>query len=258
MNDSNCSAVYTKPAPAEEVATLFADLYKQGYKEVFITCLSSKLSESYSIIKTAADRFQDRMNIYVYDCKEINICEAMLALEAEHMMDTGASMLDIARRLDQIRYNHKMLFAIDDLTYLIKNKKLSTTAGFFANMLSIKPVLEVTDGGEIIAVNKIRKINRALEHIIDNFAATLQRKDTFAYVMTMGRPDIDSYFLALLKERTGITDLPILRVSNISMANTGPTGIALGVFSEHMLPSILVISYSVKRFLVIHSTYRFN
>ncbi|MDO5768088.1 MAG: DegV family protein [Psychrobacter sp.] len=230
MTELDCSAVHTTPAPATEITELFTNLYHHGYKEVFITTLSSKLSESYKIIKEVANRFTDRMDIYVYDCKELNICEATLALEAEHLMSEGKSLGQIAQRLDDLRRSHKMLFAIDDLSYLIKNKKLSTTAGFFANMFSIKPVLKMTDEGEIVAVNKIRKIDRALEHIVDEFAAALQHSDTFGYVFSMGRPELDKQFMALIQQRTGIKSLPILPVSNISLANHGPTGVGLGVF----------------------------
>lgn len=230
MSDAACSAVHTSPAPEEEVDALFTRLYEQGYKEVFVCTTSSKLSESYAITKKVAQRFQDRMHIYVYDCKELNICEAMLALEAEHLLEQGESMSDIAMRLDDLRASHKMLFAIDTLSTLIKNKKLSATAGFFANIFNIKPVLKMTEAGELIAINKIRKLERALDYIVEDFAESLQRADTFSYVLTMGRSDIDNYLLDLIKRRTGLQKIPVLPVSNISMGNTGPTGVGLCVF----------------------------
>ena len=186
MTGVSCSAIHTQPAPETEVLALFNDLLRQGYEEVFVTTLSSKLSESFDIIKKVAAGFQGRMKIYVYDCLELNVCEGLLALEAEHLLNEGESMPRIAQRLDELRANHKMLFAVDDLSYLIKNKKLSSAAGFFANILNIKPVLQVTEGGEIIAVNKIRKFERALDHIIDDFSESLQQHDSFAYVLSAG------------------------------------------------------------------------
>ena len=234
MSDAACSAVHTSPAPAEEIDEILTNLYEQGYKEVFITVTSSGLSESYNIIKQVAQRFQDRMYVYVYDTKELNMCEAILALEAEHMLEQGESMSKIARRLDELRASHKLLFAIDTLSTLIKNKKLSATAGFFANMFNIKPVLQMTDDGKLIAINKIRKLERALDYIVEDFADSLQRPNTFAYILTMGRTDIDNYLINLIKRRTGIQNIPLLPVSNISMGNTGPTGVGLCVFEGEM------------------------
>ena len=222
--------VRTAPAPKTEVIELFERLYEQGTKEIFVTTLSSKVSDSHSIISEVASQFVGRMHIYVYDCKDLNICEAMLALEAEKLMAEGVSMADIAKRLDSIRANHKMLFAVEDLTYLINNKKLSGTAGFFANMLSIKPVLQVNDAGEVLPVNKIRKFDRAAKYIVDELAETLRRPDSFAYILSMGRPTLDNQMQALIQERVGISKpLPVMPVSAISLANHGPTGVALCV-----------------------------
>ena len=231
MSGNDCSPVRTEPVPAKEVADKFKHLYEQGYKEVFVTTLSSQLSDSYKIIKAVADSYQNKMDIVVYDCKELNACEGLLALEAEYLMNEGKSLTSIVQRLDQLRAHHKMLFAVDDLSYLIKNKKLSSAAGFFANLLSIKPVLQVTDHGEVVAVNKIRKLDRALDHIVEDFGESLQRSDSFAYILSAGRSELDDYFVSLVKQRTGINKIAVLPVSNISLANHGPTGVGLCVFS---------------------------
>ncbi|WP_227431270.1 DegV family protein [Psychrobacter sp. I-STPA6b] len=230
MSEIGCSGVKTSPTPIDEIVQLFTKLYHDGYRELFITTLSSKMSKSHEIIQSVADEFADRMNIYVYDCKELNVCEGMLALEAEYLMKQGKSLPEIAQRLDQLRSHHKMLFAVDDLSYLIKNKKLSATAGFFANVLNIKPVLQVRDDGAIVAVSKIRKFERALNYMVDDFAESIKNKNSFPYVLTAGRTEVDEYFVQLLKRRLHIDHITILPVSSISLANHGPTGVGLCVF----------------------------
>lgn len=143
MNEVSHSPVHTSPAPAHEVAMMLSNLQSRGIKEAFITTLSSKVSESYQIISEVAKSFADSMDVYVYDTKDLNACEALLALEADYFMQQGYAMSDIASRLDALRRSHHMLFAADDLSYLIKNKKISGAAGFFANLFSIKPVLPI-------------------------------------------------------------------------------------------------------------------
>ena len=69
---------------------------------------------------------------------------------------------------------------------------------------------------------------------MEDFADSLQRPNTFAYILTMGRTDIDNYLINLIKRRTGIQNIPLLPVSNISMGNTGPTGVGLCVFEGEM------------------------
>lgn len=230
MNEVSHSPVHTSPAPAHEVAMILSNLQSRGIKEVFITTLSSKVSESYQIISEVAKSFADNMDIYVYDTKDLNACEALLALEADYFMQQGYAMSDIASRLDALRRSHHMLFAADDLSYLIKNKKISGAAGFFANLFSIKPVLQVSKEGEVVPISKIRKIDKAFEYMVNQFAQVLPRKDSFAYILSAGRPDLDSRFIEMLKQRTGVDNIAVLPVSAISLANHGPSGLGLCVF----------------------------
>lgn len=230
MNEVSHSPVHTSPAPAHEVAMMLSNLQSRGIKEVFITTLSSKVSESYQIISEVAKSFADNMDIYVYDTKDLNACEALLALEADYFMQQGYAMSDIASRLDALRRSHHMLFAADDLSYLIKNKKISGAAGFFANLFSIKPVLQVSKEGEVVPISKIRKIDKAFEYMVNQFAEVLPHKDSFAYILSAGRPDLDSRFIEMLKQRTGVDNIAVLPVSAISLANHGPSGLGLCVF----------------------------
>lgn len=236
MNEVSHSPVHTSPAPAHEVAMMLSGLQNKGVKEVFITTLSSQVSDSYQIISEVAQSFKDSMDIYVYDTKDLNACEALLALEADYLMQQNYAMQDIASRLDALRRSHHMLFAADDLSYLIKNKKVSTTAGFFANLFSIKPVLQVSDAGDVVPISKIRKIDKAFEYMVNQFENVIPRADSFAYVLSAGRPDLDSRFIAMLKQKTGVTDIAVLPVSAISLANHGPSGLGLCVF-EGDVPS---------------------
>lgn len=234
MNEVSHTPVHTSPAPAHEVAMMLSDLQTRGIKEVFISTLSSQVSESYDIIKRVSQSFEDSMDIYVYDTKDLNACEAMLALEADKYMREGLHMKAVAARLDELRENHRMLFVADDLSYLIKNKKISGAAGFFANLFSIKPVLQVSDEGQVVPISKIRKLDKAFDYMFDELAAAAQRRDSFAYILSAGRPDLDSRFIELLKQRTGLQRIAVLPVSAISLANHGPSGIGFCVFDGHI------------------------
>ncbi len=231
MHGGAIAPVYSRPAPTSEVIELFRQLKDEGYKDIFITCLSAKLSESYSFIKAAAESFKDDLNIYLYDTRILNFCEGALALEAEHLINKGIAMPDIAKRLDELRASHDMLFAIDNLAHLIKNKKLSATSGFFANLLNIKPILTVDTEGYLIPTKKVRKYEKALDYIVETYAERIQRADSFSYIHSSGNTELDNYFAARIKQRSNISHIPIIPLSAISVANHGPTGVALCTFT---------------------------
>lgn len=175
----------TSPASHEEVREQLNKLYEQGYRDVFIVCISSVFSDSYLIISQVAKEFADRMNIYVYDTKMANLGEGALAYEADVMLHEGKSFDEIVRRLDVIRHGSTIQFAVNDLSHLIKNQKLSMAAVFFANLLDIKPILEINQIGEVTVVEKIRRIENSLDYIGINVKKMMQRAN-FTYLISCG------------------------------------------------------------------------
>ena len=231
MMSMNSSAVRTAPAPAEEVADMLTKFYQQGYQELFIISLTSKHSESFEIIQQVSDSFKDRMDIYVYDSKNFDVCEAMMALEAEHMTRQGHSMLEIAKRLDQLRLSHSMLFAVNDLSYLIKNKKVSSASGFLANLLDVKPILSVNTEGKLEINKKIRGIDKTLDYMVRKVAKHIKDTDSFVYILSTGETELDNRLVNKVKQYTPLDNVPILPLSTVSTANQGPTGTGLCMFS---------------------------
>lgn len=219
----------TSPATEVEVREQLNKLYEQGYRDVFIVCISSVFSDSYLIISQVAKEFADRMNIYVYDTKMANLGEGALAYEADVMLLEGKSFDEIVRRLDVIRHGSTIQFAVNDLSHLIKNQKLSMAAGFFANLLDIKPILEINQAGEVTVVEKIRRIENSLDYIGINVKKMMQRAN-FTYLISCGDDLLDQYFIDLLDTKYNIRDLPITYSSTISLANHGVHTVGIGTF----------------------------
>ena len=109
----------TSPASHEEVREQLNKLYEQGYRDVFIVCISSVFSDSYLIISQVAKEFADRMNIYVYDTKMANLGEGALAYEADVMLHEGKSFDEIVRRLHVIRHGSTIQFAVSKNLWII-------------------------------------------------------------------------------------------------------------------------------------------
>ncbi|MCK7488198.1 MAG: DegV family protein [Bacillus subtilis] len=68
-----------------------------------------------------------------------------------------------------IRDNNHIYFAVTDLKYLVKNGRLSNAAGFIADVLKIKPLLEVDKNGAVVTVEKIRTFSQAVDRVIEKF-----------------------------------------------------------------------------------------
>ncbi len=229
MLDNPASPSSTTPASVEEILAMFGDLEKRGFTDIFVVTIASAISESYANITTAKSLFGGKLNIFIYDTKAVTFIEAALAFEADQLVKQGKSFEEVAWRLDQIRQNSTAYITVSRLDYLIANKKIAAPAGFFANLFDIKPVIELSQSGELVAIKNIRKIEKSLEYIAEHFFE-LRNQGAFIYAISCGDTQLTAYFVNLLRERHGIRDLPILPGASISTANHGPNMVGMGAF----------------------------
>lgn len=231
MTSVPSTSAKSSPPTVADVMDKFDELIERGYSDVFIITLSAKLSESYQNIMQAKQHYEQRLNIRVYNSRTVNFTEGVLALEADRLLQEGKSFADIVEHLDALRACNTFTFTVSDLSHLIRNKKLSAPAGFFANLFDIKPVLEITQDGEITTKQKIRKTDKALEHMAQQLSELKQGKDSFCYIMDTGNPTLTAQFNYLLRSKYGMSKVPAYPVSPISIANHGIDVMGFGLFT---------------------------
>ncbi len=229
--------VTTTSATRSEIGDLFTRLHQQGYDEIFITSISSQVSDSFKKIKQVSYAFRQKMKFYVYDCKDMNVCETMMALEANRLLKQGENIEDIPAYLDKIRHGHEALFSINDDNYY-KHRVESSTIGFLAKKLHFTPLLSVDDDGNVIEVSKARSLNQTLNYMVKYFEPIIQNRKCFPYVISSSDPDTTDYFVSSIKEAFNI-DVPVFPVSSVSLADYGANTIGLCAFSG-VLPQALV------------------
>ncbi|MFP6813647.1 MAG: fatty acid-binding protein DegV, partial [Moraxella sp.] len=89
---------------------------------------------------------------------------------------------------------------------------------------------QINQIGEIIAVEKVRKLEKTLTtmgKIVEKLAAN---QPAFIYLTDTGHHESTEFFKKILATHFGWHDLPVIRVSTISLANHGLMGTGIGVF----------------------------
>lgn len=231
MVDNPETLVQTSSATRTEIANIFDKLYQNGCDEVFIICLSSELSDSFKIIKQVSYAFREKMRFFVYDCKDMNVCEAMIALEADLLTKQNLSFNEIVTQLNKIRENHQMLFSVRNTNHIAKDDQLAPAKSALSTLFDVKPILSISKEGEIVTVDRVRHRDKSFKYIIDNFAPLVKRTKCFPYVLTSSNDHLTEQFIELAKDRLQLRDIPVFNVSTVSMANFGPDAIGLGAFS---------------------------
>ncbi len=234
MMDSNKQALPTTSPPEEdEIADLFYELMNQGYEEILVICISARMSETFERVQNIKGLFANRLNIHVFDTHQSSYMEGLMALEAVRMTEEGRELYDIERRLKYMRDEIKVWFMLDDLTNLIKTKRIFAPAGYLANMFSIKPLLGYDDVGNIIPIERVRKTDRAIERMCE---LTLEKakgqRHAQIYLLSVGDVELDRQLRTIL-HRQGYTNLPVIPVATSSLANLGTRGTGIGVFVDN-------------------------
>lgn len=128
--------------PVSTYQEFFKKYIDEGYEIVHIG-LSSNLSATYNNSLIAVEDYE---GCYSVDSKNLSTGIGLLVLEAATARDKGMSASDIAEHVTTVRDKVNASFVVDTLKYLAKGGRCSSVAALGANMLQLKPCIEVRDG----------------------------------------------------------------------------------------------------------------
>ena len=127
-----------------EYADFFRQWIDQGYQIVHIT-LGRALSATYSNCCLAAEELE---GVYVVDSCNLSTGSGHIVLEVVRLISKGLPAAQVAEQAQALISKVDASFVIDTLEYLYKGGRCSALAMLGANMLKLKPCIEVnnTDG----------------------------------------------------------------------------------------------------------------
>lgn len=112
--------------------------------EVFAMSLSSGLSSTYNNLAIAAKELNNP-KLRIFDTETFTIAYYALIMEAKKMIDAGATMDELEKRLTELRGKVKIFTIVDDINYMIKGGRIGLVKGLLAKTLHIKPIIGVVD-----------------------------------------------------------------------------------------------------------------
>ncbi len=153
---------------------------------------------------------------------------------AIRLRDEGFSAEEIAARLDE-KKNYICLFALfDTLEYLKRGGRLSSTAAWAGNLLSIKPVISV-EKGEVVILGKARGSKNGNNLLIQQVSA--HNGIDFSMPYCVGYTGMeDSMLQKYLKDSVSIWENEV-PVENIRISSVGST------IGTHAGPGAIAVSF---------------
>ena len=108
---------------------------------------------------------------------------SILVIKAAHMAEDGMSAQDIAEELEFLREKVDISFALDNLEFLAKGGRCSAVTALGANILGIRPALEMHDGKLGVCKKYRGKIDKVqLQYLTERLETTEEFDDEVAFL----------------------------------------------------------------------------
>lgn len=125
-----------------EYEAFFRKHINAGYQVVHIN-LSGELSSSHQNACIAAEMLGD---VFVVDSRSLSSGSGHLAILAAEMAESGLSAKEVAAALNKMKTQLDVSFILHTLEYLHKGGRCSSIAMLGANIMKLRPEIQVNDG----------------------------------------------------------------------------------------------------------------
>ncbi|MCI7570726.1 MAG: DegV family protein [Clostridiales bacterium] len=156
--DKHGKLLKTAAASVTDYIEFFKKQTEDGSSVVHVT-ISSEMSCSFQNAAVAAKEFE---NVHVIDSRNLSTGMGHIVYEGALMAEKGMSATEIEAALNELTSKVEASFVVDRLDYLYKGGRCSAVAALGANMLSLKPCIEVKDGKMGVAKKYRGSFDKAL------------------------------------------------------------------------------------------------
>lgn len=155
-----CSTAAVSEADYEE----FFAREMTGYDGLVHVTISSEMSACYQNACNVARRMK---NVHVVDSRNLSSAQGLLVMEGAEMAAKGEmTAAEIAQAMRDLTPKVDASFCVDRLDYLRKGGRCSAVAALGANLLAIKPCIEVRNGNMLVAKKYRGHYDRVLKEYV--------------------------------------------------------------------------------------------
>ena len=157
--------IKTSLANTQQFLEHFRPVLEAG-KDVVYIGMSSGISGTYQAASIAAAELMEEFpgrRVRVVDSLGAGFGPGLLTILAAELREEGRTADETADFLDRRKMDLCEFFTVDDLMFLRRTGRLSTTGALAGTMLGIKPILRGDEEGHIVTYQKCRGRKKAVE-----------------------------------------------------------------------------------------------
>ena len=175
----------TAAVNVEEYVEIFTALRQEADAVIHFT-ISADMSSCFQNASLAASELDQ---VYVIDAENLSTGIGQLVLEAAIMARQGVAAKDIVDHLNLLKKKLDVSFVLDTLEYLYKGGRCSGVAALGANLLSLKPCIEVVDGKMRVGKKYRGNLEKCIEKYIRDRLADVKSLDLRRIFITHSNMD---------------------------------------------------------------------
>lgn len=166
---------YTSALSPKAYVNYFEPIFKDG-KDVLYVHFSVAMSGTFNSLALAEKelkvKYPDR-KIYRIDTKAISVLAYNIFCEIGDMYLAGATVDEILDWAKTEVDKFTVYFFANDLSFFRRSGRVKALAAVMGNLLGIRPVIYMDNGGMMTSIDKARGLNATIDKIM-NYVKTLQ------------------------------------------------------------------------------------
>ncbi|NJP36396.1 DegV family protein [Alkalicoccus luteus] len=228
---------YSKLATADKIPTTsqptpaqFEEIYKRLLENgdtVISIHLSAKLSGTFQAASIAKDSIEASDRLHVIDSKRASYAIGLIVVEAAELAASGADSEEILTRIETLLEDTTVFFMVDTLEYLQKNGRIGKASALMGSLLKIKPILSLTNEGEVYPFEKVRGSKKAGQRIRAEFLRRFNGKPLHVGISHAMAEDEAKAFMESMKEQFDIQQEVITSIGPVIGTHVGPGTISI-------------------------------
>ncbi|MBE7433359.1 MAG: DegV family protein [Anaerolineales bacterium] len=222
----------TLPKTAAPEPPLYFPIFekaKEKGESVVVVAPTGKASGTVRSAQTAAQEYPG-VDIRVVDSLTISCNLGSLVLLADDMAKAGKSADEIVAKLNEMIPRGRIYFLVDTLEYLAKGGRIGGAKRLVAELLEVKPILQVKDG-QVEAFEQQRTKKRALARLVEVVTEQCPGGESAHLCVLQVEAEKEAEALVEeLKSKVNVPHIPIYELPPAIVVHAGPRAMGVGFF----------------------------
>jgi len=219
----------TTAAPSiGEFATRYDSLLTKGCDHILSIHVAEPISTIINSARQAAHDFPNK--ITVIDSQSLSLGIGFQVLAAAEVAEQGLSAM--LQAIEATRNRLKLFAALDTMENLKRSGRVPAAVTYFGGILSIKPLVEVTDG-HIKPVTAVRTTKQANERMLQ-FLLRSGELERLAIMHTGAEPRAKEFLNTVMQTASQHVprDILMVNVTTVIGTHVGPNGLGFAAVSK--------------------------